>query len=87
MAQNSDIIRGLYDAFAKGDIPAVLATLASDISWTEAEGGPYGGVSIGSARYSNGNAISVVGLENSISHPNILLWAVRSAGAEWQKLT
>ena len=47
MAQNSDIIRGLYDAFAKGDIPAVLATLASDISWTEAEGGPYGGVSIG----------------------------------------
>lgn len=47
MAQNSDIIRGVYDAFAKGDIPAVLATLASDISWTEAEGGPYGGVSIG----------------------------------------
>lgn len=47
MAQNSDIIRGLYDAFAIGDIPAVLDTLASDISWTEAEGGPYGGVSIG----------------------------------------
>ena len=47
MAQNSDIIRGVYDAFAKGDIPAVLATLASDISWTEAQGGPYGGVSIG----------------------------------------
>ena len=47
MAQNSDIIRGVYDAFAKGDIPAVLATLAFDISWTEAQGGPYGGVSIG----------------------------------------
>ncbi len=47
MAQNSDIICGVYDAFAKGDISAVLATLASDISWTEAQGGPYGGVSIG----------------------------------------
>lgn len=47
MAQNTDLIRGVYEAFAKGDIPSVLDTLASDISWTEAEGGPYGGVSIG----------------------------------------
>lgn len=47
MAQNTDLIRGVYEAFAKGDIPSVLDTLASDIIWTEAEGGPYGGVSIG----------------------------------------
>lgn len=47
MTQDTDIIRGVYDAFAKGDIPSVLNTLASDISWTEAQGGPYGGVSIG----------------------------------------
>lgn len=47
MTQDTDIIRGVYDAFAKGDIPSVLNTLASDISWTEAQGGPCGGVSIG----------------------------------------
>lgn len=47
MAQNIDIIREVYVAFAKGDIPSVLATLAPNICWTEAEGGPYGGVSIG----------------------------------------
>lgn len=30
-----------------GDIPSVLAALSSNVRWTEAEGGPYGGVSIG----------------------------------------
>ena len=47
MAQNIDIIRNVYAAFAKGDIVSVLSSLAADIRWTEAEGGPYGGVSIG----------------------------------------
>jgi len=37
----------VYRAFAAGDIPAVLAVLSADVHWTEAEGGPYGGVSIG----------------------------------------
>jgi ketosteroid isomerase-like protein len=37
----------VYSAFAAGDIPAVLAALSPGIQWTEAEGGPYGGVSIG----------------------------------------
>lgn len=41
--QNLDGVQGVYDAFAKGDIPAVLGFLASDIEWTEAEGFPYGG--------------------------------------------
>jgi len=36
-------IQGAYDAFAKGDIPAVLGFLSSGIEWTEAEGFPYGG--------------------------------------------
>nr|WP_240900992.1 nuclear transport factor 2 family protein [Thioalkalivibrio sp. XN8] len=39
--------RGVYQAFAAGDIPAVLGVFAPDIHWTEAAGGPYGGVSIG----------------------------------------
>ena len=36
-------IKSVYDAFAKGDIPSVLATMSADIEWTEAEGFPYGG--------------------------------------------
>lgn len=47
MNQPTDIVRGLYAAFARGDIPTVLGVLAPDASWTEAEGGPYGGTFIG----------------------------------------
>lgn len=42
-SQNLDGVQGVYDAFGKGDIPAVLGFLGSDIEWTEAEGFPYGG--------------------------------------------
>ena len=47
MNQNTELVRGAYAAFARGDIPAVLGLLALDASWTEAEGGPYGGTFIG----------------------------------------
>ena len=47
MHQNTEIIRGLYAAFAKGDIPTVLGALAPNARWTEAEGGPYGGTFVG----------------------------------------
>ncbi len=40
---NLDGIRGVYDAFGKGDVPTVLGFLSADIEWTEAEGFPYGG--------------------------------------------
>ncbi len=40
---NAEIIKGLYDAFATGDVPAVLGAFAGNISWTEAEGFMYGG--------------------------------------------
>ena len=40
---NGEIIRGLYNAFATGDVPAVLGAFDSNISWTEAEGFMYGG--------------------------------------------
>lgn len=43
MADNIETIGSAYDAFARGDVPAVLAVLAPDVSWTEAEGFPYGG--------------------------------------------
>lgn len=47
MSSNLDVVRSVYSAFAAGDIPSVLSTLSPTIEWTEAEGGPYGGVSIG----------------------------------------
>lgn len=43
MSASTDLIRNLYAAFARGDIPAVLGALAPDAAWTESEGGPYGG--------------------------------------------
>ena len=47
MNSSLDTVRGIYGAFAAGDIPGVLGALSPDIRWTEAAGGPYGGVSIG----------------------------------------
>jgi ketosteroid isomerase-like protein len=47
MAGHSDTISGLYAAFVRGDVPTVLAALAPDVRWTEAEGFPYGGTYIG----------------------------------------
>ncbi|HXY28164.1 MAG TPA: nuclear transport factor 2 family protein [Acidimicrobiales bacterium] len=38
---NVDVMRGLYDAFAQGDIPTVLGGMDSNIEWREAEGNPY----------------------------------------------
>lgn len=45
--QNSEIVSGLYAAFAKGDVPGVLGGLSPEISWTEAAGYPYGGTYVG----------------------------------------
>ena len=38
---NIDIIRGLYEAFARCDIPAVLGALDANVEWQEAEGFLY----------------------------------------------
>ncbi|MBR9846179.1 MAG: ketosteroid isomerase [Algicola sp.] len=35
--ENVSIVNGLYDAFAKGDIPTVLAGMDAKIEWNEAE--------------------------------------------------
>lgn len=43
------VIRESYESFAEGDIEAVVATFADDITWIEAEGGPYGGTYHGPA--------------------------------------
>lgn len=44
---NLNSVQRAYDAFAKGDIPAVLGFLNPDVKWTEAEGFPYGGTYVG----------------------------------------
>jgi hypothetical protein len=43
MANNVDVVKGLYEAFAKGDIPGVLSGLDPQIEWTDAEGFPTAG--------------------------------------------
>ncbi|MBO9643742.1 MAG: nuclear transport factor 2 family protein [Pseudacidovorax sp.] len=40
---NLQTIQALYAGFATGDMPAILANMADDIQWTEAEGYPYAG--------------------------------------------
>jgi ketosteroid isomerase-like protein len=42
--QNVEFVKGVYGAFARGDVPAVLGAFADDIEWFEAEGMPYGGL-------------------------------------------
>ena len=48
---DGEIIRGLYDSFASGNVPAVLAAFDADLEWNEAEGFMYGGT------YHGGNAV------------------------------
>ena len=38
---NVDLIRGLYEAFARGDAPTVLGAMDPGIVWNEAENFPY----------------------------------------------
>jgi hypothetical protein len=49
MADNATTIRGIYEAFARGDVPAVLGALHEQVEWNEAEHMTYwpGGAFIG----------------------------------------
>lgn len=38
---NVELVRGIYDAFATGDVPAVLGAMSPDIVWNEADSHPY----------------------------------------------
>ncbi len=40
-SENVAVVDGLYKAFAKGDVPAVLAAMDANIVWNEAENFPY----------------------------------------------
>lgn len=54
MADNGAIISGMYSAFAKGDVPAVLAGFDAKIEWRDADGFPTGGTYVGPDAVLNG---------------------------------
>ena len=41
MPENVELVRSIYAAFGAGDMPGVLAAMAPDIEWNEAENFPY----------------------------------------------
>lgn len=44
---NVEIVQGVYDAFAAGDVPKVLGGLHPEIRWVESAGYKFGGVYAG----------------------------------------
>jgi ketosteroid isomerase-like protein len=44
---NKEIIQSLYQSFAGGDVPAVLAKFDDNITWTESDGFPLAGTYVG----------------------------------------
>jgi uncharacterized protein len=51
--ESFEVVKGVYEAFERGDIPAVLGAMADDVEWYEAEAMPYGG------RHGGPNAVAV----------------------------
>lgn len=40
-AENVAVVKGIYEAFETGDVPAVVAALSPEVEWNEAENFPY----------------------------------------------
>lgn len=47
--ENVALVRSLYEAFDRGDIPAVIAGLAENVSWNSPTVLPHGGIAHGHA--------------------------------------
>ena len=43
MASGAEVVQEAYDAFGRGDIPAVLERVSDDVAWTVADVLPQGG--------------------------------------------
>ncbi len=70
--ENTEIIRGIYEAFGRGDIPAILNALADNVEWIVAgreDGIPYAGTYRG--RDGVGQFFTVLGenIEYSLFEP------------------
>ena len=42
-----EVVRGIDDAFGRGDVDAVFGSMTDDIEWDESPGMPYGGLYVG----------------------------------------
>lgn len=76
MAKNSELVKGIYEAFGKGDVPAVLGAFDAGIEWNEAEGYTYaeGNPYVGPQRVAEGVFMRVVSeIDNfSVTPENII---------------
>lgn len=54
ITSNVDLVRSGYEAFAKGDVPSVLAIIDPNVEWIEAEGFPTAGTYRGHDAVVNG---------------------------------
>ena len=63
MADSTQIIKGVYDAFARGDVAAVLGAFDPQIDWRDAEGFLYaeGNPYVGPAAVAEGIFARIVG--------------------------
>ena len=52
--QTAAAVLQLYDAFARRDVPAVLACMTDDVQWHESAGLPWGGLHVGPGAVAQG---------------------------------
>jgi ketosteroid isomerase-like protein len=45
--ENAQVVRGIYDAFGRGDIEALISSMAEDVSWNAPGAAPYSGRRMG----------------------------------------
>ena len=66
---NVAVVRGIYEAFAKGDVPSVLGAFDPGISWEEstAPGHPWGGINTGPDNVLNKVFMQIMGNFDSFS--------------------
>jgi ketosteroid isomerase-like protein len=63
-ASPADVVRGLYDALSKGDVPGVLAKLAPEVIVDEPDQLPYGGVHQGREAFAQSVLGAMMGYAN-----------------------
>ena len=69
--QNAGVVKGLYEAFGRGDVPAVLGGMTEDIEWNEAEGMPQGGT------YRGPGAVAENVFGETLDLPAVHVWYLR----------
>ncbi len=68
MRNDIDTVMGVYDGFARRDLPGTLAVLADEIEWHEADGLPWGGRQHGPAAVAQ-NVFANISVKNTAVYP------------------